>query len=194
MGDVAMRMLFTFLAWFALPVFAEVAEIDELGFVSRHVLEIDASPTRVFEALTDDIADWWDPAHTYSGDADNVQLSRTCLCEDLADGGFVFHMRVDYWRPGTALRLNGGLGPLQKLGASGSMVFDLESADTGTKLNYRYTVNGRGTKDMAQAVDRVQLAQLQRLARYVETGSPLPGEGSETGDQQSAPTDKRKTP
>ena len=185
-----MKMLIAFLAWFALPVLAEVTEVDELGFVSRHALEIDASPARVFEALTDDIADWWDPAHTYSGAADNVQLSRTCLCEDLADGGFVFHMRVDYWGPAKALRLNGGLGPLQKLGASGSMAFDLEDANGGTKLSYRYTVNGRGTKDLAEAVDRVQLGQLQRLARYVETGSPLPHEGSDTGDQRSAHTDK----
>ena len=158
----------------ATPVFGEVAEVDEDGFVSTHVIEIDATPARVFEALTDEIGEWWDPAHTYTGDASNLELDGICRCEDLDVRGmsFVVHMRVDYWHPGKRLRLQGGLGPLQTLGVTGSMSFDLTEQEGRTKLSYRYVVGGKRAQALAEPVDRVQLGQLLRLARYVETGSP----------------------
>ena len=175
-----MRTMLAGLAWLALPAFGEVLEVDALGFVSGHAIEVDAVPQRVFEALTAEIGDWWDPAHTYSGDAANLELGpaghapseQACLCERLVDGGYVVHMRIDAWRPGRMLRLSGGLGPLQALGVVGSMTFELEATHEGTRLIYRYAVTGRGISDWAEPVDRVQRGQLARLARYLETGSP----------------------
>ena len=161
---------FAVLACFAVPVFGELAEVAEGGFVSTHVVEIDAPPPRVFQALTEEIDEWWDAAHTYSGEASNLELDRICLCEDL-DGGFVVHLRVDYWHPGKRLRLSGGLGPLQSLGVAGSMSFDFEDLDGRTRLSYRYAVEGQRAVPLAEPVDRVQLGQLLRLVRYVETGS-----------------------
>lgn len=169
-------------ACFAVPVFAELAEVDEGGFVSTHVIEIDAPPARVFEALTDEIGEWWDPAHTYSGDASNLTLDTLCLCEEF-DDGFVIHMRIDYWQPGRRLRLQGGLGPLQSLGVAGSMSFDLQAMEGGTRLSYRYAVGGPRAVPLAEPVDRVQLGQLLRLARYVDTGSAVVDEESGTVPQ-----------
>ena len=170
----------------AVRVFGEVVDVDEGGFVSEHVIDIDATPARVFDALTDEIDRWWDPAHTYSGDAYNIQLDEFCLCEDWGDrssakrNNHVVHMRVDYWHPGKRLRLRGGLGPLQTLGVAGSMSFDLAEREGRTKLTYRYAVGGKRAAAWAEPVDRVQLGQLLRLARYVETGSPVADEDSET--------------
>ncbi len=154
---------------------AEVLEADDDGFVSAHEVEIAAPPSRVFGALVDEVDRWWDPAHSYSGDAANFLLDELCgLCEALdSDSGWVRHMRVDAWRPGKWLVLSGGLGPLQRLGVAGSMSFDFEATQAGTRVTYRYTVNGRNVGAWAEPVDRVQLGQLMRLKHYVETGSPV---------------------
>ena len=157
------------------PAGAEVRETDAHGFVSAHEIEIGAPPRRVFAVLVDEVDRWWDPAHSYSGDAANFSLDDLCgLCEGLPEAGVVRHMRVVYWHAGKTLVLSGGLGPLQRLGVAGSMSFDLESTPTGTKLSYRYTVSGRDAGAWAAPVDRVQIGQLERLKRYVETGSPVP--------------------
>ena len=54
------------------------------------------------------------------------------------------------------------------------MSFNLEATEQGTRLDYRYVVNGRGVEEWAEPVDRVQGGQLARLKRYVETGQPAP--------------------
>ena len=160
---------------FAWGACAEVLEADDDGFVSAHEVAIGAPRSRVFDALVDEIDRWWDPAHSYSGDAANFSLDAVCgLCESVdSDSGWVRHMRVDVLRPGKSLVLAGGLGPLQRLGVAGSMSFDLEATATGTRLVYRYTVSGRNVGAWAEPVDRVQLGQLLRLKRYVETGSAV---------------------
>lgn len=160
-------------------VFAEVVAVDEQGFVSEHRVDIAATPARVFEALAEETGAWWDPAHTYWGDSRRVQLAlcpiSLALCEVTADDeAFVIHLRVDAYRPGKALVLSGGLGPLQPLGVAASMSFHLEAAEHGTRLDYRYVVNGRDVEQWAEPVDRVQGGQLARLKRYVETGDAVP--------------------
>ena len=47
------------------------------------------------------------------------------------------------------------------------------SLDAGTTIRYRYSVSGHSVRGWAEAVDRVQPGQLERLKRYVETGSPV---------------------
>lgn len=156
-----------------LPVAAAVVDVDSGGFVSAHEIEIAAPPTRVFEALVAEVGAWWDPAHTYSGDASNLTFSQfPALWERISDEGFVRHMAIDVVRPPTMLRLSGGLGPLQPLAVVGSMTFELAAAEQGTRLAYRYVVNGRRLERLAEPVDRVMGGQLARLRRYVETGSP----------------------
>lgn len=159
---------------------AEIRESDDSGFISAHEVEIEAPPERVFDALVAEIGAWWDPAHTYSGDASNMAFDQSlALRERLPDAGIVHHLRVDMMRPPKMLRLSGGLGPLQSLGVAASMTFQLESTLSGTALRYRYVVNGRSLRDWAEPVDRVMGRQLERLRRYVETGSPIAGEASD---------------
>lgn len=154
---------------------ADLTTNASTGFVSEHTLIISAPRTRVFRALTDEVSRWWDPQHSYSGDAANFSIDARpggCFCERWTDGG-VAHMTVVLVQRDTTLRMLGGLGPLQDIAVSGSMTFSLSDAEAGTtRLQYRYAVGGEGVETLAVPVDQVQLGQLRRLQRYVETGSP----------------------
>lgn len=157
---------------------ADVTSSSAAGFVSEHVLTIAAPRAAVFRALTDEVGKWWDPQHSYSGDAANFTIDARpggCFCERLNDGG-VAHMTVAFVQRDSVLRMLGGLGPLQAMGVNGSMTFSLSDLPGGTtQLRYRYAVGGYspdGLEGLAQAVDQVQLGQLQRLKRFVETGHP----------------------
>lgn len=154
---------------------AKVAARDAGGFVISHQLTLAGSPERVYTALTDEIDRWWDADHSYSGQSENLSLDARaggCFCERLPNGGSVEHMRVVFASPGRLLRLVGGLGPLQGMGASGSMDFSLRAAgDAATHLEFRYLVSGYapdGLGDIADPVDAVLANQLARLAEYLE--------------------------
>ncbi len=161
------------------PVSAEVLSSSDAGFVSAHTLDLPADPASVYEALTTDVAKWWDASHSYGGKASGFSLDASalgCFCERLPDGGEVAHMQVVFARAGRQLRMIGGLGPLQGLGVAGSMDFSLIETESGSRLEYRYSVSGytpEGLDQWASAVDQVQLSQLNRLAEYVKTGKAL---------------------
>jgi len=172
-------IVFTLLAVTLSPsIRAEVVAKSSAGFVSKHTLNIAAPLQRVFEALTDDVGRWWNPEHSYSGVAANFSIDARaggCFCEQLKDGS-VAHMTVVFVARNSVLRMIGGLGPLQSMAVNGSMTFALTPSDNGgTRLQYEYAVGGyspEGLEALAEAVDRVQLDQLQRLQRFVETGAP----------------------
>lgn len=161
----------------AVPAAAQVTARDAGGFVVSHDMTLAGDPQRVFAALTDEIANWWDADHSYSGQAENLFLEARaggCFCERLPNGGSVEHMRVVFVSPGRLLRLAGGLGPLQGMGASGSMDFNLRPAqstdDGATRLEFRYIVSGfapDGLGNIADPVDAVLGAQLACLAAYL---------------------------
>lgn len=159
---------------------ADVTASAADGFISDHVLTIAAPRARVYHSLTEEVGRWWDPAHSYSGDAANFSIDTKpggCFCERLKDGA-VAHMTVVFADRDKSLRMLGGLGPLQQMAVSGSMTFALSDADAGaTRLHYTYAVGGyspEGLDKLAVPVDQVQLGQLQRLQRYLETGDPAP--------------------
>lgn len=157
---------------------AEVMAAEAGGFIVAHEMLLQATPARAYQALTEEVAAWWDADHSYSGRAASFTLDARpggCFCERLDDGGGVEHMRVAFAAPGQRLRMIGGLGPLQGMGASGPMDFDFSAEAGGTRLQFRYTVSGfapDGLKAMAEPVDRVMGGQLARLAAYLKTGDP----------------------
>lgn len=157
---------------------AEVTAKAPTGFTVVHELRLEATPERAYRALTDEVAAWWDPAHSYTRDAGNFTMDARaggCFCERLSNGGSVEHMRVVFAAPGERLRLIGGLGPLQGIGASGPMDFELAPNGDATRLTLRYTVSGfapDGLEAMAEPVDGVLRGQLARLAAYLRTGDP----------------------
>lgn len=154
------------------------------GFTVRHEERIAAPPERVYDALVAEIGAWWDPEHTFSGNARNLYLddrSGGCLCEELPGGGGVEHLRVVYVDPPRQLRLSGALGPLQASAVVGTLTWTLTEADGATRLGLTYAVGGYmegGFEGIAPAVKAVLSGQMGRLRRYVETGEPgMPGHG-----------------
>jgi hypothetical protein len=129
---------------------AEVADSGNGGFTVKITEDIRAAPDAVYQKLIH-VGDWWNSAHTYSGDAHNLSIEEKaggCFCEKLAGGGSVHHMSMLYVQPGKMLRL-------------------------GTKLDLTYSVAGyvpAGMNTWAAPVDSVLTEQLTRLKNDVERG------------------------
>jgi len=159
---------------------AEVIDSSPSGFTVKLKIAIQAPPAEVYQRLVHHVGDWWNPAHTYSGDAHNLSIEEKplgCFCEKLPGGGGVRHMEVIYLAPGKALGLSGGLGPLQTMAVTGSMRFVISPAESGSELEVTYAVGGYlkpGLDSLAKPVDGVLLEQITRLKNYTEHGSPAP--------------------
>lgn len=157
---------------------AEVADSAANGFTVKIERQLEAPPLEAWQALVDRVGAWWHPDHTFSGDAANLSIdarAQGCFCERLPPDGELRHLTVVYAAPGKLLRLTGGLGPLQGLGVAGSLSIDLAPQDFGTKLTLTYAVGGyldSGLGGWAPGVDGVLTQQMDRLTRYVATGSP----------------------
>lgn len=153
---------------------AEVVAPSDVGFEIRHVVQVKAPPAKVRAAALD-IGRWWSSEHTFSGKAANLSIDATgCFCERLPDG-VVRHMMVVYSAP-DALRMFGGLGPLQTEGASGHLSLEFgKGADPGqTKLTLSYVVGGYARGGLAKTwsgpMDMVLGEQVARLQKLAETG------------------------
>lgn len=161
------------LALVAAPAAAEVTIADG-GFSTMNSVTIAAPPADVWEVLVEP-ARYWNPEHSWSGDAINFSLDPVaggCFCEGLPDGGSAEHMRVVMVQPGRMLRLSGALGPLQSEGLAGSLTWQLEAVDGGTRVTQSYVVGGHMRFDrdeIAPAVDGVVRQQLERLAALFAT-------------------------
>jgi uncharacterized protein YndB with AHSA1/START domain len=161
-------------------LFAEVVESASAGFATKSVVRIAAAPDRVYGAFVQDVGRWWDPAHTYSGDARNLSIDPRpggCFCERLGEQGGVQHLSVVFVAPRQRLRLTGGLGPLQDSGVAGSLTWDFAGKDSETEVTVTYVVGGfrpGGLQGLAGPVDSVLNGQLQRFKNFIERGTPTP--------------------
>lgn len=172
-------MIRSFLAVFicllpSVPAPAEVLDSSDGGFTVRTVQSVAAASSRVYEALTAEIGQWWDADHTWSGDAGNLYLEARAggiFGERLPGGGTVQHLAVLYADPGRLLRLGGGLGPLQGMAVQGALTIELAPReDGGTDLTATYAVGGyaaAGLAPLAGPVDGVVAGQMQGLADHL---------------------------
>lgn len=160
---------------FALPA---AAQTSSNGFAVKHEVVIDAPSAGVYRSLVEQIGEWWNPSHTFSGDSKNLSIDARpggCFCETFPTGGGVEHMRVVYLAPGQLVRLSGGLGPLQASGVTGSLTWKLIDAGSSTTVEVAYVVGGYmegGFERLAPAVGAVIGEQLRRFKHFVETGKP----------------------
>lgn len=154
---------------------AEVQSSTENGFVIVHERQVDASRSKLYE-LALQIERWWDPSHSYSGDATNFSLDARpggMFVEKLPGEGFVEHMRVTMVMPGRLLRLTGGLGPLATDGLAGALTWNFADGDSEnkSKIIWRYSVGGyrpEGLEELSKAVDAVLAIQIDRLVKATE--------------------------
>jgi len=122
----------------------EVVDSSPGGFTVRVTTQIAAAPAAVYRQILHP-AEWWNPQHTWSGDAHNLSIEAKaggCFCETLPKGGGVRHMQVVHLAPGKILIMSGALGPLQTLAAAGTMIFQVVEEAGGTKLTVTYAVAG----------------------------------------------------
>src|SRR5215468_5167306 len=86
---------------------AEIADSAAGGFTVKTSIEVRAAPADVYKTFIR-VGDWWDSAHTYSGDAHNLRIEEKaegCFCETLPNQGVVRHLEVVYLDPGKLVRL-----------------------------------------------------------------------------------------
>jgi hypothetical protein len=159
----------------ASPAAAEVRSATPAGFEVESRVTVPASPAEAYAALGR-IGEWWNPAHTYSGKATNLRLDLKaggCFCETTEGGGAIEHLRVVYAQPGTMLRLQGGLGPLQAEGVAGALTWTLKPVAGGTEIVQSYVVGGYvrgGAEKLASPVDQVMREQLERYRSRLAGG------------------------
>lgn len=156
---------------------AEVSEASASGFTINHAMVVDADPQAVYQAFTQ-LPRWWNSAHTWSGQASNLSLDAQaggCWCERWGDGASAVHGRVLLALPGSVLRFQAGLGPLQEIPNAGVLSFGTARRDGATRLRVTYRVAGApeaGFDKLAPAVDAVIGEQVKRLKAFIETGKP----------------------
>lgn len=186
----------------AAPASAEVVQSAENGFVIRFNGQVPAGSEDVWKQLMRP-ADWWSSAHTYSGDAANLWLdgqATGCFCEKLPlaknapEGmrpGSAEHLRVVYVEPGRAIRMVGGLGPLQSDAVAGVMTISLKAGNGGTRIALEYAVSGflkLKSAEMAPAVDKVLGEQFKRLTdKFAPAAAAAAESGAEAPAKEAPP-------
>ena len=151
---------------------ADVVEKGAAGFTIQTAFTVPGPPATAYATVVN-VKEWWDKAHTYSGDAKNLTLTAApggCFCEALPGGG-VQHGLVALAWPGQMLRIIGALGPLQGLGVTGAMTWEFEPVPEGTKVTFSYIVGGHsstGLDALAEPVDGVLTQQMRLLKAYAE--------------------------
>jgi hypothetical protein len=155
----------------ASPAAAEVVSASPNGFEVRETVTL-VVPANVAFGSFSEIADWWDPEHTYSGDSKNLTLNLSpggCFCERFPKGGGIEHMHVTYLEPGKRIVFSGALGPLLYEATSGVMNVEIKTAAGGSQLTLDYRAAGffnGGAEKLAPQVDEVLAGQLKRLRTY----------------------------
>lgn len=153
------------------PAHAEVVSSAANGFHIRQSVTVPVGAASAYTAFAN-VKRWWNPQHSYSGDASRLSLQLTqggCFCETLASGG-VEHMRVTYVDIPKRLVLTGALGPLLYEGVSGAMDLKFEASGAGTKVTMNYKAAGfaaGGADKIAAPVDKVLGEQMIRYAASV---------------------------
>lgn len=169
----------------AVPARAEVTNIAANGFTVKHELTVAADAKTVWAAMINPTA-YWNPAHSWSGDAANLYLvaqAGGCFCELIRNSsadniktaqGSVQHMRVIFVQNDKMLRMSGALGPLQAEAVVGTLTMTLTASGKETLVRFEYRVGGymeAAVGDMANGVDAVIGEQLQRLGALFTGGN-----------------------
>ncbi len=158
------------------PASAEVVSSNPNGFHVRETVQIVVPTDRAYAAFAR-LPEWWNKAHTYSGDSANLSVSLSpggCFCERLKDGGGVEHMRVSFIDPGKRIVFAGALGPLLFQATTGVMDLTFERIAGGAKVTLDYKAAGfaeGGADKLAPVVDSVLADQMSRYRRFA-VGQP----------------------
>lgn len=151
---------------------AKVLDASPSGFTMENVEIVPVTPQVAWQALVNDVGQWWPADHTWWGDASKLSIEPRiggCFCERNGEQQ-AWHMSIAFVDPGKLLRMTGGLGPLQGLGVHGALDWRFEAVENGTKITLHYRAGGYAPEDLskfAPIVDQVQAQQLGGLAKHL---------------------------
>lgn len=171
------RLLSALLPLAALPAAAEVLDASPGHFEVRHCAEVAATPAAVYVAMAQ-LPRWWNPQHTWSGDARTLSLDLTaggCWCERWGDGASAQHACVLQVLPSRLIQMQASLGPLLNLPAVGLLTLVTSTQDGQTAVRLSYRVSGApelALDKLATPVDTVPGLQFARLKAMIERGEP----------------------
>lgn len=181
---------------------AEVTKTHPQGFILRHEVTVEADLKQAWLTLISPDT-WWRKEHTWSGDAANLSIRPSaggCFCERIPEvdepgrftlEGSVEHMRVLQSNPETALRMSGGLGPLQSEPVNGILTIALSKVDAGTRIVWEYNVAGYMRFEVpviAKSVDGVIGLQAAALADLLgPIGKGASGSAAEPESNAASP-------
>lgn len=160
----------------ATPASAEVVSSSANGLHVRETVQMVVPTDRAYAAFSR-LPEWWNKAHTYSGDSANLSLALSpggCFCERLKDGGGVEHMRVSFIDPGKRVVFTGALGPLLYQATTGVMDLQIERIAGGARVTLDYRAAGfaeGGADKLAPVVDSVLADQMSRYRKFA-VGQP----------------------
>lgn len=157
----------------AAPAAAEVVSRSADGFVLRFALGVEAAPEDVVTAVSE-LPQWWDPAHTCTGDSANLSLAFEaggCWCETLADGTVFEHAMVTGIST-ERVTMNAALGPLHDKATKAELTFGSEPENRGRRVTLDFVVEGPGLGVMADGVNIVMDQAFDRLIHQIEYGEP----------------------
>jgi hypothetical protein len=156
----------------------KVLDAAAAGFTVKQTQNVALTPDEAYRRFLR-IGEWWNSAHTMSGDAHNLSIEEKamgCFCEKIPGDGVVRHLEVAALVPGKLLRLTGGLGPLGSMAVTGTLTVQFTAAEGGTRVDITYVVGGyspTGLDALAPPVDNVLAEQLTRFKNYGEHGNPV---------------------
>ena len=157
----------------AAPASGEVVSRSADGFVLRFAVGVEAAPEDVVTAVSE-LPQWWDPAHTYTGDSANLSLAFEqggCWCETLADGT-VFQHAVVTGITADRVGMNAALGPLRDKATKAELTFGSEPENRGRLVTIDFVVEGPGLGAMADGVNMVMDQAFDHLIHQIEYGEP----------------------
>lgn len=166
----------------AAPAMAEVKQATPAGFEVESTATVSVPVDQAWEILRAP-QKWWNPEHTYSGDAAKLYLDAQatgCFCERTGEGatrGSVEHGHIVYVQPPRMIRMTSAIGPLQAEGVVGTMTWKVNPALGGATITISYVVGGymrSGGETLAPLVDRVLAEQLTRLKAAIEAPAAAP--------------------
>lgn len=168
MSRIALLLASALVLIAATPAVAQVVERSPDHFVIRYEIALEAGPEDFADAVQN-IGVWWNPDHTYSGDAANLSIALdpgACLCEALADGSVFEHGAVAEYDPETGVLIDAPLGPLHGRAERS----DLSIGWAGNTLVMSFVVRGPGLGAFADPVEAVMRDQFGRMTHFIHYG------------------------
>lgn len=155
----------------AAPASAEVVSRTADSFTLRFQSGVETTPEDMIVTVSE-LPQWWDKAHTYTGDNANLSLDFTpggCWCETMLDGAEFQHAHVVSITDDTVV-FDAPLGPLNGKATKADLTFHIGGDGPGWLVSIDFVVEGPGVGAMADGVNGVMEQASGRFVHHLHYG------------------------